>query len=333
MPGAVPGQQLQPAAAGFVLDIPADPTWEPFEQTDTLDQDGYYAVRITKEAPRSDTSKKAGVFLTLQILDQDAAGRILSKFLGDPRTEKNDIWHQWRGVLRSISGGLDFARQALRYTPGMFANQTAYVKTGAYTSDNGTMRTGVDNWVTKPEYDAAVAASKHRWAAKPKHGTAGGAGAVGALPTGLPGSFPGMGGGPLPGNPMLPMGGSAPMPVAAAPMQQAPQGFPAPQGFAPPAQAAPTQGFAPPQGFAQPPAFGPPPTAQTFAPPPPQQAAPPQPAAPPTFAFPVAPAAVAPATPAAYQFPAPPPPPQAAANGAPQPVGAPTFAFPPAPGA
>jgi hypothetical protein len=298
--------------------------------------DGYYAMRITKEAGRNDENKKPGMFLTLEIMDQDAAGRTLSKFFGDPRTTAKDTWFTWRGLIRSITGGLDAARQGLRYTPGMFQNQVVYGRTQQYADSSGSPRTGVDAFVTKTEYDQAVEAKKHRWTPKLKGGGhAGGAGAVGSLPMGLPTAFAGMGGAGLPGAPASPISGMVPAPAASAPMMQAPQGFPtsAPQqGFAPPqpapaAHAAPAQ-----QGFVQ---FAPPAGAapvQGFAPFAPSTAA--APAAPvASFTFPPPPAgapqpqAAPAAAPAQFAFP---PAPQIAATAPPAQTS--TFAFPPPPG-
>jgi hypothetical protein len=295
--GAVPGAQQPQAGAGFVLNIPADPTWEPIETTDTLEMDGYYSLRIKSEKARTDGD---GVWITFEILDEDARGKNVSKSMPNSATKTKDTWWLWRSLFRSITGGLDMARSAFQYTPGVLLNQLAYARTGAYADSSGSMRTGVDAFVTKTEYDEAVAHKKHRWPAKVRSGAVG-PGAVGALPGGLPSAFPGMGGPGLPGAPASPTAGMVPAPAAANPMQQAPQGFPAPAVAAP---------VAPPQA----PAF-------TFAPP--TASGLPAPAA--SFAFappPVMPVSPVPVTPG---LPAPP------ANGAPQPV-ATTFPFPPAPG-
>ncbi len=233
MPG-VPGAQVQQAAgAGFVLMIPADPIWEPFEMTDSLDNDGYYLARIKGEKPRTDADKSAGLFLTLEILDEDAKGRTVSKFLPDPNRTKGNTWWIWRSLIRSITGSLEVAKQGLNYTPGMFTNQVVAIRTAAYADDNAT-RTGVEAFVLKSEHEEAVAANRHRWPAKVKPA---GAGPVGALPGGLPAAFPGVGGGGLPG---APSGGGVPRPTGAAPIVQ---GFP--QAGAP-AQAAPAAFVAPP---------------------------------------------------------------------------------------
>lgn len=214
-PGAVPGIPQQTGGA-FVLDIPPDPTWEPFDQTDTLEKDGYYCFRVKSESAARE-GQKAGVFLTLEIQDADAKGKIISKKLGDPRlTDKESFW-VWRSLIRSITGGLDHARAGMRYTPGAFANMIVYGKTSAYTDGKNNTRTGVDTFITKAEYDTSVASGGHRWA---PHLSGGGSSAAGALPSGLPASFPGMGTGGLPGGPGAPTG--APQPTAAAPMQQQP---------------------------------------------------------------------------------------------------------------
>jgi hypothetical protein len=240
MPGAPQQQAAAPSGppTAFVLVIPPDPTWEPFETTDVLEQDGIYACRVTKESGRTDSSKKAGVFLSLQVLDEAAKGKNLSKFMSDPRGAKNDIWWTWRALIRSITGTLDHARGGLSYQTGMFTGQLVYVKTNAYL-DERDVRTGVDGFVTKDEYEAAVKAGAHRWKQKVSPGGTG-------LPTGLPGggfpagsgaAFPGMG---LPGAPVGAMGGvGAPPPAAASPMVPPP----APSGFAPPVV---TQQVAPP---------------------------------------------------------------------------------------
>lgn len=299
--GAVPGAQPQQSAGGgFVLNIPADPTWEPIESTDTLEMDGYYMLRIRSEKARTEGNR--GVFITFDVMDADATGRSLSKFMPDSSTHKKDTWFVWRGLFRSITGTLDQARAAFQYTPGMLVNQLAYARTKAYNDDGGSMRTGVDAFVTKTEYDQAVAAKKHRWPAKTP---VAGAGVVGSLPGGLPSAFPGMGGMGLPGAPLSPLTGMVPPPAAAAPMQQAPQGFPAPPTTTPQQQ----------MPFQAPAATGVPSTTHAFA-------------FPPTATIPAAAQQAAPQAPAVFAFPAPP-------NGtpqAPQPGAAQAFPFPPAPG-
>jgi hypothetical protein len=309
MMGAAPMQ----AQTGFVLDIPADPSWEPFDAADVLDQDGYYQLKITKESGRNDANKSQGIFLTMEVQDPDARGKILSRFLPDPRTAKGNVWWIWRGLLRSITGTLDGARQGMRYQPGMFTNQLVYVKTERAMRDDR-MSTDIDAWVTAPEWQEATRTNRHRWAPKPMQA----GGNVGALPGGVPGGFPGLPGAGAPAT--LALGVGLPgAPSAALPIAQPGPG---------PATT-PQPGGAP---FAAPPpvqqAFAPPPVQQTFAPPPVQQTF-----APPPGQFPMggAPATV----PAAVTDPAAPPapgqpfsfaafpgmgaPPPVAANGAPPP--------------
>lgn len=301
-PGMAPGG-AQPVQTQVVWNMPADPNWEPIEQTDTLDQDGYYCVRIAKESYRNGTGKsKAGVWLTLEISDQDAAGKRLSNFMQDPTTTTEDTWWKLRSIMRSVFGSTAAGQQQAQYSPGVLTNRIAYIRSGAYSQD-GTLRTGVDAFVTKDEYDAAVGSHRHRW--PPKVRAAAGGSAVGALPTGLPGAFPGApafgGAAGLPGAPMAPIGGGVP---AAAPLVA-----PAPS-VAPPMQQAAMQ---------QAPLYQPPPASLPAPPPvaPPQQQGAPSPFA----GFPPAPAAAAAAPSPFAGFP--PPPPAAAptvANGAPQPA-------------
>ena len=251
---------MQPQTA-FVLDIPADPSWEPFDAADVLDQDGYYQVKITKEGGRNDANKSQGIFLTMEVQDADARGKILSRFLPDPRTAKGNVWWIWRGLLRSITGTLDGARQGMRYTPGMFSGQLAYVKTERAQRDDR-VSTDIDAWVTGPEWQSAVQSGRHRWAPKPMQA----GGNVGALPGGVPGGFPGLPGAGAPAT--LQLGAGLPgAPSAALPIAQpgpGPATTPQPGGapFAPPPV---QQTFAPPPVQQQ---FAPPPVQQTFAPPP-----------------------------------------------------------------
>jgi hypothetical protein len=315
MPGAGMGAPAAMAPqVGFVLDIPPDPSWEPFESADVLDQDGYYQLKITKESGRNQADKSQGIFLTMEVQDADARGKILSRFLPDPRTAKGNVWWIWRGLLRSITGTLDGARQGLRYSPGMFTNQLVYVKTERGMRDDR-LSTDIDAWVTGPEWQEATRTNRHRWA--PKAIQQGGN--VGALPGGVPGGFPGLPGAGAPAMSLqigqgLPGAPSAALPIAAT----TPQPGGAPFAGSPPAQ----QVFAPPpvqQAFVPPPvqqvqqpgfpggALAPP--AQAFAPPPVQQ----------QVADPTAPAA--PGQP--FSFAAFPgmgaPPPVAGVNGAPPP--------------
>ena len=298
-PGMAPGG-AQPVQTQVVWNMPADPNWEPIEQTDTLDQDGYYCVRIAKESYRPPGGKSdAGVWITLEITDQDASGKRLSTFIQDPTQTTKDTWWKLRSILRSVLGTTAAGQQQMQYSPGVLTNRLAYIRSGAYSQD-GTLRTGVDAFVTKDEYDAAVGSHRHRWA--PKVRASGGGSAVGALPAGLPGAFPGApafgGAAGLPGAPMIPTGGGvpvaaplvAPTPSAAPPMQQAPVYQPPPASLpAPPPVAPPMQQQGAPSPFA---------------------------------GFPPAPAAAAAAAPSPFAG-FPPPPPAAAPtvpNGAPQPT-------------
>ena len=267
-PGAAPGAPT----AGFVLSVQADPSWEPMQTTDTLEKDGYYCAQIVAEKLRADPGKKAGVFFSFRIVDDDAAGKVISKFMPDPRGSTGDTWWLWRSLMRSIYGTTDAGKNAFQYVLGQFANAYVYIRTGAY-HDNDAVRTGVDSLVTQAEWSEAKAAGgiRFRWDPKVKPG-AGGAAPVGAIPSGLPASFPGSGGG-LPGAPSAPVGGAgfppstvpapaaAPMQQQAAPPVQAapPSPPPAALGFPPaPAAPAPTAAGGSPFGFPPPPAAPPP---------------------------------------------------------------------------
>lgn len=275
MPGGVPGAPMQPAFGGqqpaapvaFVLDIPADPTWEPMEMSDTLAMDGFYAAKIVGEKPREGNNGLQVIF-TLELIDPDVAGKKISRFLPHPAQTKGDTWFLWRGLLRSIGGTTDHGRQAMRYTPGMFVGQYVYVKTEAYWDDKGVQRTGVADWRMRTEWEEACKTNRHRWAVRQP---ASPAGSVGALPTGLPG-FPGMPGAPggMPGGPQMPTAPAAGVPQpGTAPMQPPPQQpqvqtapvLPGAPMAAPPPPAQP--GFAPPQ---PPPGFAPPQPVQTTQP-------------------------------------------------------------------
>lgn len=246
MPGGVPGGGMPGGTApmannAFVLDIPPDPSWQPYQAADTLEKDGYYRAVITKESPRASGDKRPGIFLTLEIQDEDARGRVLSTFLQDPRASQKNVWFVWRQVIRSIMGSVESAQQGFRYTPGSFQGRTVYVKTAAYV-DGQEQKTGVDTFITEAEYAEHVRRGSHRWPPNVRSSNAGLP--AGGLPGGVPNfqgqGFPGMTGG-LPGAPMPPTGGAPPMapqPMAAAPMMAPPQ-----------AQApAPTQAPQPPQG-------------------------------------------------------------------------------------
>ena len=282
-PGAQP-QQQQPAGSGFVLVIPPDMDWQPIDSTDVLEKDGYYMARIKTEKAQTGEKDNHGVWLTLELGDPDVVGKQLSKFMVDPRATKGDTWWTWRSLLRSITGQIQGGQAGMTYTPGALAGQIVYIRTGAYIDKKGGTATGVDAFITRPEWEEAVTKNTHRWEAKPKSRSEGG-GPAGALPgAGSSAAFPGLGSGGLPGlpnNPMNPVTApSAPQPAAAAPMAQAaaaPVGFPAvAPPVAPVAPAAPQFG-----GFPAAPGFG-----GGFAPPAAPPAAPtaPQPGA--TQAFP-----------------------------------------------
>lgn len=281
--GATPQQPAAPTT--FSMVIPPDANWEPFESTDVLEMDGFYCCQITKESART-SGDKPGVWFTLVVQDTDAKGKVLNRFLNDSRTTQKDTWHQWRGLLMSITGDLNAGKQGLAYQAGMFIGQYVYVKTGAYNDrESGAMRTGIDSWAKKSEWEAAYKANSHRWKPHPKGQASPGAG-VGMLPGGAPAGFPQPSGGlpgalsagglpvggGLPGAPSVPMAPQAPMPVTtpqpmAAPMQapmapqqptfappQQPQFAPPPQFAAPPAPVAPPAPQSP-FSFAQPPTF------------------------------------------------------------------------------
>jgi hypothetical protein len=272
MPGAAPAGP--PQAAGpinFTMVIPPDMDWEPFETTDTLEKDGFYCVKIIKESARG--GDKPGVWFTFEVFDEDARGKVLNRFMSDSRTTQKDTWFTWRGLLRSLTGNLDAARQGLTYQPGMFVGQYVYVKTGAYQDrESGGLRTGIDAWSTKSEWETAIKEGKHRWTPKPRGGSTTGAAPAGMLPGGMPGGFPtptGLPGAPigggLPGAPMAPgVAPSTPQPTAS-PMQTAPAQVAAPASMAPPPPPAPQAPQAPAAfSFGAPPPSAPPP--QTPAP-------------------------------------------------------------------
>jgi len=236
--------------SGFVVDIDADPTWEPIEQTDFLEMDGFYCAKIIKESPRQDGSKTPGVFLTLQIQDEDTKGKVISKFMTDPKASRNDTRFVWRLLWLSMTGNKDQARSAFRYQPGMITGQTVFVKTVADVDKNNRRQiTNVDTFVTQAEYEQALKESRHRWKAQPKAAT----------PAGPPPGFGGTGGlPPLPGGPSSPTPQARPpmqgggFPQQGAPMQQPvpPPQQPTPQSQAP-TSVAPQSGFPPPQNAPQ----------------------------------------------------------------------------------
>lgn len=237
MAGGAPG-------SAFAVEIDADPTWEPIEQTDFLEQDGFFSCKIINEKVRSDSDKAAGVFLTLQIQDEDAKGKTISKFMISPAAAQKDVRFVWRLLWLSLTGNKQQAQSAIRYVPGQITGQTVYVKTKADTNaTSGRPMTNVETFVTRDEYEAAVKENRHRWKAQ-----------VSQAPMGLPGGFPAPGGGGgfpgLPGaatSPGAPAPGGAPMQGGFPAAQQPPQGAP---GFPPQAAQPPQQPPAPqePQG-------------------------------------------------------------------------------------
>lgn len=211
----------------FVIEIPADATWEPMEMSDVLEKDGVYCGVITGEKVH-EKDGKSSLILTITLSDDDVKGRKVTKFMPDPRANPK-VMFLWRGLARSIAG-IETARQGFSYRPGAFTNQTCYFKVESFQNDSGERSSGVADWKTKDEYDAAVKAGAHRWAAKAPASRPSGA------PTGLPAAFPGMPGAPALSTPpappaMQPM--AAPAPVAAAALAP-----PAPTTVAPPAPAA-----------------------------------------------------------------------------------------------
>lgn len=188
----------------FEITVAADPTWEPLEFGDTLDTDGAFMGEIIGEkvSLNDGQGKKAGIWLTVQILDTDHAGKKIQKFLQDPR-ENEKVMFLWRGMMRSIVG-IEQARAGFAYRPGMLRGQRCYFRVDSYTSNDGERRSGMGNWLTKSEYDDYVAKGRHRWApavaARPAAPT----------PMGLPTSFPG-----LPTTPQGPPQPPAAFPVAA----------------------------------------------------------------------------------------------------------------------
>jgi hypothetical protein len=273
-----------------VLNIPADPTWEPMRMSDTLDKDGYYAAKIIEEKLRVDDGKNQ-VIMTLEILDQDAMGKIVSKFMPDAASTAKNTWFLWRGLMRSIGGG-DSGKSAFQYTLGALKTMGAvvYFKSEPYVSKDGSVSTSVADWVTRAEYEEAVRSNRHRWVSKMPQQMGG----AGALPGGVPGfggGMPGLPGAPggMPGGPAFPglpgaPGGAVPQP-AGVPMQAQPPAMQYQPPMVPPAAGPPpgppagAPAFAPP-AFA-PPAFAPQaPAASAFAPTAAPQAPPPNPFAP-----------------------------------------------------
>lgn len=203
-------------------------SWEPMDFADVLDQDGVYCGRITKEVVKTEDDKP-GVWLTFTLEDSDVAGKNLQKKLGfDAKQE-----FLWRGLIRSVTGDMRQAKGAFSYVPGQLTNLVTYFKVESYeNAKDGERRSGLGSFLTKAEYDEAVAKGRHRWPAEVK----GRGGSKGGTPAGLPSAFPG-----FPG-----AAASVPQPAAAQPLNPAP----VPQTMAPANTPTPT----PPQpnGFAAP---------------------------------------------------------------------------------
>lgn len=232
----------------FQLAIPEDPTWEPMEFSDVLEQDGAYCAVISGEKVTT-INDKTGIMFTFKLQDPDVAGRTLSKFLQDPR-QNEKVMFLWRGMMRSLAGSTEGARGGVQYVPGAWTGGVVYFKVESYINDkDGERKSGIGQLLTKSEYDTIVATGKQRWAPQVRGGSRG---AAAGTPNGLPTGFPGMPGvvpPPPATQPVVtggPLGGFTP-PVA--PAVPAPAGF----GFAPPAPAAPV---APPPAPPAPPAAG-----------------------------------------------------------------------------
>jgi hypothetical protein len=186
------GQNIMSDA--FSLQIPADPTWEPMEFDDTLEMDGVYSGKILAEKVQ-EMNGKTGVRFTLEIADADNAGRKLSKFLQDPR-QNDKVMFLWRGLMRSVAGSTDQARQAFTYTPGAFVGHTVFFKVESYIDSKDERRSGIGAWMTASEYQEVIAKGKHRWTPtagagqtnRPTGGTPGGSpfGTFPGLPTSVP---------------------------------------------------------------------------------------------------------------------------------------------------
>ncbi len=171
---------------GFgVLEIAADPLWEPMQIADVLEQDGVYSGIIVGEKATAADANKPGVWLTIELQDTDVAGKRLQKLLIDPR-HNDKVMFLWRGLLMSI-GGKDAARGAFSYTLGRFTGATCYFKVGAYMTGKGDVASGVNEWITKSDYEQAVNKKAHRWprAVSAKSGDASAFG----LPSGVPAGF------------------------------------------------------------------------------------------------------------------------------------------------
>lgn len=180
------GQPTAPTtAAPFVLEIPADPTWEPIEFSDVLEQDGVFAAVITAERV-GEVNSKPGVWFDFKLQDADVAGKKLSKFMIDPRVNEKVLTF-WRKLLMSIGGSKEAGKGGLQYTPGRLTGQIVYFKTEGYVGSKGDVQTGVQDFMTKTEYDAHVAQGRSRW---PVAATLNKPSGFGGSPTGLPTGIP-----------------------------------------------------------------------------------------------------------------------------------------------
>lgn len=271
--GFTPPATQNPMAApnsAFVISIDADPTWEPLDTFDLLEVDGLFAVKVTKESVQNgDGGKTRGVFMTLQIQDNDLKGKVVSKFMTDPASAKNDVRFTWRLLIMSLGHNKDVARAAFNYQPGMLTGKMLYCRTKRGQNRDGKQITNVENFVTREDYELALKENRHRWKAEvaiaptslpsgvpPVGGAFAGLGAFGApgAPTGAPA------GGPMMGSPTPTAATPFAAPVAAAPVTAPAGGFaavPPPAMVVSPAQAmVPQNGFppgAPAQAFSQPP--------------------------------------------------------------------------------
>lgn len=181
-PGAGPGA---PKAVMGAFQLPADPSWEPIESTDFLELNGYYCARITAEKP-----VEKGVWLTLEIQDPDAAGKKIQTMLDDVSVDPKGTW-KWRGLILSITGNKAAAQQPIAYNPGanLMVGQLVYLKTQSFET-KGNLRTGMETWITKTDWEAAAKGGKHRWKAEVKNAPTGGFGTPGGLPGGFPVPMP-----------------------------------------------------------------------------------------------------------------------------------------------
>lgn len=163
MTGFAPPPAFAPAApaaapTGIVFSMPADPNWQPLDFADTLEMDGFYSGRITEEKVKDDK-----VIFRVEIIDEDAKGKKLDKFLG---TKENHLW-LWRRLILSLTSDLKTSQAAFQYQPGMFTGYTIYFKTEPYTNGDRSS-TSIADLITQQEYEAQVKAGRHRWPSVPK---------------------------------------------------------------------------------------------------------------------------------------------------------------------